>query len=329
MYELAQNIHGVRVEPHAQTREYAVYRYSRPGGPGAPAKVAGPNRMHLHVAPTTSNEDFQRLVNHVAGRYKLVQVDEYRRPIAGAEAFYVDIMESEPARDAGDDHGDVIRELARANSHMVEVIAERFAGMMDSAARLIGAADGAGLPAREPAPVTAAPVTAPAAPAPEDEPAPPNPLHAMIASTLGQAGPLIQHLVLTKVLGLPPEVALKMMSGQLAAPMAEAGASAPTTPPTQTPSGATSAAPSATPSSAATVNPNNPAAYLVHLATIESLLSKREAVIARELIAAMTPAQVDAWRAKVCAMSAADAAAAIRAEIAEVAPRKAKAGGAS
>ena len=327
MYELAQNIHGVRCEPHPQTREYAVYRYSRPGGPGAPAKVAGPNRMHLHVAPTTTNEDFQRLVSHVPGRYKLVQVDEYRRPIAGAETFYVDIMESEPARDGSDDHGGVIRELARANSHMVEVIAERFAGMMDSAARLIGAADGAGLPAREPVAPAASTTTAPTAPPVGDEPAPANPLHSMIASTLGQAGPLIQHLVLTKVLGLPPEVALKMMSGQLATPAAEAGASTPTATPPLTPAGA-AVPPSAPPSPAPSVNPNDPAAYLVHLATIESLLSKREAVIARELLAVMTPDQVDAWRARVCAMSAADAAAAIRAEIAEVG-KKAKTGGAS
>lgn len=337
MNELAQNLQGARIETHPQTRELAIYKFRTPGGPGAPGKVVGPNRMHLHVPPTTPIEDFQRLVNHVAGRYKMIQVDEQRRPILGAEAFYLDIMDTEPARGEGDDQGDVLRELVRANSRMVEVVADRFAGMMDSAARLISAADGAGLPAREPmlATAVAQQVAAPTPPPAEEAPPPASPLQTMIATTLGQAGPLIQHLILTRVLGLSPEVASKMIAGQLATvPSAttEAGASAPSTAPPPPANGNGAAPSSATSSPAAPrvgVDPNDMTAYLVHLSTIENLLSKRDAVIARELLSSMTAEQTAMWRSRVCSMSAADAANAIRAEIAAVGAQKAKTGGAS
>jgi hypothetical protein len=49
------------------------------------------------------------------------------------------------------DRESIIRELVRANVEMTRTIADRFGGVMQAAAELLRAADGAGLPRREPA----------------------------------------------------------------------------------------------------------------------------------------------------------------------------------
>ena len=48
------------------------------------------------------------------------------------------------------DRDELVRDLARANADMAKVVTERFAQIIEAAAQLIRAADGAGIPAREP-----------------------------------------------------------------------------------------------------------------------------------------------------------------------------------
>ena len=80
----------------------------------------------------------------------------------GEPVLYVTLSETEgelraaAASHGWDLEGVVIRELVRANSEMCRTMAEQFSDVMKATAEILRAADGAGLPRREPVP--AAPV---------------------------------------------------------------------------------------------------------------------------------------------------------------------------
>jgi hypothetical protein len=157
------------------------------------------------------------------------------------------------------------------------------------------------------------------APADGDERAEPTGLAHMIGQMIGQAQPLIQHCMLTRMMGLSPEQATAVLSAMggaaRLAPTAE-----PAPPPQATTSTATAPPPPPRP---APVNP------IQHMNAIEALLSARERAVVFELIKGMTPDQIPAWQSRLCGMSAAEAAATIRAEIAALDKPRAPTGGAS
>src|SRR5204863_2301733 len=97
---------------------------------------------------------------------RLDPIDEKRKIISNAPAAYLTI--AEPPRNGigavvapvSEGPDTVMRELARANVEMARVnaevsrnIADRFAGIMQAAAEVIRAADGAGIVARLPLPM--------------------------------------------------------------------------------------------------------------------------------------------------------------------------------
>jgi len=91
------------------------------------------------------------------GRYRLDPVDEHNRMIPNAPAAYVCIHASESpsappptARPASPSMDHAVIEAIRLNSELARSIVDKFPLMLESAAALVRAADGAGMPAREP-----------------------------------------------------------------------------------------------------------------------------------------------------------------------------------
>jgi hypothetical protein len=161
MSELAFDANGEPITFPAEGEELRVRRFRNPGMRGACEVVHDRDGAPLYVPVDMSYVEFRALVDAVPGRYRLDPVDAGRRVIPNTMPAYVTI--SEPARNVfasglTDDREAVIRELARANAEMTRTIADRFAGVMQAAAELLRAADGAGLPRREPiAPVKVEP----------------------------------------------------------------------------------------------------------------------------------------------------------------------------
>ena len=154
MSELAFDANGEPITFPVGVEELRVRRFRNPGMRGACEVVHDRDGAPLYVPVDTSYVEFRALVDAVPGRYRLDPVDLGRQPIANTAPAYVTL--TEPLRNvaalgAADDRDSVIRELVRANVEMTKTIADRFGGVMQAAAELLRAADGAGLPRREPA----------------------------------------------------------------------------------------------------------------------------------------------------------------------------------
>lgn len=157
MSDLAFNIHGERFEPPTEAMGWRVRRL-KPGGRGMPDVVFGEDGAPLMIDMDTELVEFRRLVGAEPGRYRLDPVDEDGKPVDGGAPSYLHMKSATEATPAAHAQAasssaelEVIRELVKVNSEMVRAIADKFATVMDSAATLIRAADGAGMPARTPA----------------------------------------------------------------------------------------------------------------------------------------------------------------------------------
>jgi hypothetical protein len=157
MSELAFNVNGEMFEvPPLAT----AWRVRRVKPKGAPEVVYGRDGLPLILGLDAGLDDLRK--EAVApGRYRLDAVDDRQRPIAEAPAAYVYVHEPEAAAPAllatsraADDRGMVpdsmLLEVMRMNTALAQSVIERFPAMMESAAVLLRAADGAGLPARLP-----------------------------------------------------------------------------------------------------------------------------------------------------------------------------------
>ena len=154
MSELAFDANGDPITFPAEAEELRVRRFRNPGMRGACEVVHDRDGSPLYVAVDAGYVEFRKVVDGVPGRYRLDPVDASRRVIANSTPAYITITEaarSAATTTASDDRDSVIRELARANADMTKTIADRFASVMQAAADLLRAADGAGLPKREPA----------------------------------------------------------------------------------------------------------------------------------------------------------------------------------
>src|SRR6185503_13012857 len=154
MSELAFDGNGEPIAFPAEAEELRVRRFRNPGMRGACEVVHDRDGAPLYAPIDVGYVEFRKLVDGVPGRYRLDPVDSARRVIPSSTPAYITISEAaRPQFAAGgvDDRDCVIRELARANADMTKTIADRFASVMQAAADLLRAADGAGLPRREPA----------------------------------------------------------------------------------------------------------------------------------------------------------------------------------
>jgi hypothetical protein len=156
MSELAFNLNG---EPFELPAAAVGWRVRRIKGRGAPEVVYSREGIPL-MLPIDADIDDLRDAARSEGRFRLDPVDEHNRMISQTPAGYVCVppVESGPelaplaSRTTSDS---VAIEAMRMNTELARTIIDKFPMMMDSAAALLRAADGAGLPAREPRAVVA------------------------------------------------------------------------------------------------------------------------------------------------------------------------------
>jgi hypothetical protein len=297
MSELAYDLNGDLINLPSSAQWWRVRRFRNPGMRGAPEVVLDKDGAPLVMPVDTGFVDFRELVDAVPGRYRLDPLDERRKPVANVAAAYVSLEGPRAAAPANtnDDRDAVIRELVRAQADMVKSMSERFAGVMQAAAELLRAADGAGLPARQP-PVAVeqeddeeedeepAPVVAPTTPAFD--------LNALVA----QVVPLIVTGLMNGKLEIPKLA--EMLDWRKASPKNEgANETAATRDPTR--------------KTAPTLPPLDPAA-MAHFIAIQSALTPEEAMVARGVAKELSPVELRGWFDELKALSVADAVARIR-----------------
>ena len=154
MSELAFDKEGNPFKFSRRTSKLRVRRFRNPGRRGTCETVLDPSGEQLYLEPEAEFIEFRTAVGNVPGLYRLDQCDEDGNPIEDAPPAYVSIASSRNASPIGDaDPRDaIIRDLAQINADVSRTIAERFATVMQAAAEILRAADGAGLSRRSPPP---------------------------------------------------------------------------------------------------------------------------------------------------------------------------------
>jgi hypothetical protein len=160
--EPAFNQHG---EPFALPDNGAGWRVRRlRGGRGAPELVYGQDGRPLTLDIEAGMDELRDAVD-TSGRYRLDAIDEHGKAIEDVQPSYVHATVTprnsfmpDPAASAAlnpTDHA--IRELVRANVELVRAtsdlaksVSTQQPDLMKAAAEILRAADGAGLPRREP-----------------------------------------------------------------------------------------------------------------------------------------------------------------------------------
>lgn len=151
---LAFNVHG---EPFEIPATATMWRVRRVKPKGAPEVVYGRDGAPLLLGIGADVEDLKR-ENVEPGRYRLDAVDDNQRPVLDVAPAYVLLHgETKATSRAAADRDQVLlealrltSEAMRAQTELARVVVEKFPAMMESAAVLLRAADGAGLPARQP-----------------------------------------------------------------------------------------------------------------------------------------------------------------------------------
>ncbi|MGE0402456.1 MAG: hypothetical protein AB7T06_37485 [Kofleriaceae bacterium] len=159
MSDLAYNINGEGFElPETATG----WRVRRMKPRGAPEVVYAKDGLPLTIPIESDLEELRRVVD-AAGRFRLDAVDDRGRNIEDVPAAYVVVPHKledrlpappavEPPAPRGPINGvdSVIAEAMRLNTELAKSVIDRFPEMMQAAAMVLRAADGAGMPARQP-----------------------------------------------------------------------------------------------------------------------------------------------------------------------------------
>lgn len=151
MSELAFNVNG---EPFEIPGGAIGWRVRRLKQKGAPEVVYGKDGAPLMLGLEADLDELRAEVS-APGRYRLDPIDDAQKAIAGAPAGYVYIHPPAPvvagtrasAAAVVTSEG-LIGEAMRMNMELARSVVDRFPAMMEAAAVLLRAADGAGLPAR-------------------------------------------------------------------------------------------------------------------------------------------------------------------------------------
>jgi hypothetical protein len=155
MSELAYNSNGDTFEVPAKVTGWRVRRL-KPRG--APEVVYARDGLPLLIPIESDLDDLRRAVEH-PGKYRLDPTDEDRRVVEGVPAAYVQVVPQPadgqrtiaipmPSAGAEQEAVDIMREALRMNTELARTVIVQFPTMMQAAAILIQAADGAGIPAR-------------------------------------------------------------------------------------------------------------------------------------------------------------------------------------
>lgn len=311
MSELAFNANGEAFEIPANVTGWRVRRM-KPRG--APELVYGEDGRPLVVAIEATIDDLREAVG-TAGKYRLDPVNDDGKCIDSVPPAYVQVTRQ--ARNAetalaatASTSEDTLREAMRMNTELARSVIEKFPDMMTAAAELLRAADGAGMPRRQPRElpeeieddeddeVVAAPASSPA--------------FDFLNTLVAQIVPIVVSGIASK--GLPKLDGV--LDWRKAAPTAQPKAPALDVGEEQSDDD-TAATESALP-------PLGPQ-QMAHFLAIQSSLKPEEAALARQLAAELTPVEMRAWLADLSSLSVPDAVARIRTLLAG----KAKSGGAS
>lgn len=149
MSELAFNMNG---EPFDVPANATGWRVRRMKHKGAPEVVYGREGLPLILPIEADIDDLRREVG-TTGRYRLDPVEGHR-PIPNASSGYVFVHDEQPATVAATNSlpppsDNIVIEAMRMNSEIARSVVDRFPQMLEAAATLLRAADGAGLPSRE------------------------------------------------------------------------------------------------------------------------------------------------------------------------------------
>lgn len=279
--ELAFNLNG---EPFDVPENAAGWRVRRMKSKGAPEVVYGRNGLPL-VLPIEADLDDVRAETGGAGRYRLDPVDESNRPIANAPAGYVYVHEQrhepEAQRTAIAAQSDnVVIEAMRMNAEIARAVVDRFPQMVEAAATLLRAADGAGLPKREPRELEVDDEEddeAPAAPAA-------SPTFELINTLVAQVIPMVMTGFVGKKINVGNALDWRKASAagkkerEAPAALDVASASEVTT--------ATAATEALPPIDVKT---------MMHFIAIQNALKPDEAALAKQLAAELSPIEMRAW----------------------------------
>lgn len=330
MSELAFNVNGERFDLPTEASHWRVRRF-KPSGRGTPDVVFSSDGLPLIIPIDTDIGEFRSLVGNQSGRYRLDAMDDDQKSVDDAQAAYLQLSGAAPASDAprqvvhansGD--AELMREIVRTNAEMVRTIAEKFATIMDSAATLLRAADGAGMPNRDPRPMVplelantwrnAEQPRVVAEPEQHDDDGDDEPdgnarIATILQTVAEQTMPLVRHAIQTKFMGLTPEQSLALMGGVAATPPA----SAPTPVDDRSPTTETNEPHEQRSDAAATPPP--PVNFMLHLAAIDSKLSREDSRLIREIIKHMPPAALAQWKEQLVTLTPDEAAQLVRTEL--------------
>jgi len=153
MSELAFNQNGDLFDVPAVVTGWRVRRL-KPRG--APELVYGKDGRPLTIPIEADMSELRDAVGGVLGKYRLDPVNDDGKVVEGIPPAYVQVVKAEAAAEpvaltaARDDANGVIRDAMRLNTELAKSIVDKFPEMMAAAAELLRAADGAGLPSRQP-----------------------------------------------------------------------------------------------------------------------------------------------------------------------------------
>jgi hypothetical protein len=148
MSELAFNLNG---EPFDVPSTATGWRVRRMKQKGAPEVVYSKDGLPLVLSLDADLDDLRRETG-APGRYRLDPVEGHR-PIPNAPVGYVYVHDGSGASDISPRYlppasESVVIEAMRMNAEIARAVVDRFPQMLEAAATLLRAADGAGLPSR-------------------------------------------------------------------------------------------------------------------------------------------------------------------------------------
>ena len=297
MSELAFNINGEAFEVPAHATGWRVRKMRAKGSP----EVVYAREGQPLVLPISAEIEELRAEVDTTGRYRLDLVDQNNKAIEGAPSGYVqvnfeiDATSSErstgPTTSISRTSDNVVIEAMRMNSEIAKSVVDRFPQMLEAAAMLLRAADGAGLPARVPRLIE------------DDEqdedddraPAPPSsPGMEFLNTLVAQVVPLVVSSMAGKKM---PKLG-EMLDWRKASPQAAIPSAA-------LESDAKSA------STAQGLPPLDPKT-MAHFIAIQSALAPEDAALAREVAGQLAPAELRAWFDELSKLAIPDAVAKIR-----------------
>ena len=311
MSELAFNANGESFEIPATVTAWRVRRM-KPRG--APELVYGLDGRPLTIGIEADIDELREAVG-TTGKYRLDPVNDDGKCVENVPPAYVHVIKATRVESTSvvpytSHSDDTLREAMKLNTELAKSVIDRFPDMMQAAAELLRAADGAGLPSRKPRFVETDDDDTDDEDE-DDEPTAVPPgfdLNALVA----QLVPVLVTSLMSGKMKFPGLAA--MFDWRKAAPANEPKSEP--VPTAKAPSDKPKAKPAPAPEHAtAEVPPIDPAA-MAHVIAIQSALDPKEVAYVQEVAKDFTPAELRSWFDELSKLSVPDAVTRIRGLIA-------------